>query len=155
LKKYQKVLELAKDKKHCIKIHAGVLPQSYQKLALQKGPEAAFKQAQARQYLGTNDSCYGSEDYYSVFESNKTGRNIHVQGPPPSEKFRSEFGGQCISDASMANLFVALHDEAKENDRFLFIVGVGRMAYGYGIPQRIYKLVPRQARGQMYMILAR
>jgi hypothetical protein len=34
----------------------------------------------------------------------------------------------------MANLFVALHHEAKENDKFLFIVGVGRMAYGYGIP---------------------
>jgi hypothetical protein len=42
----------------------------------------------------------------------------------------------------MGHLFDTLLNESSENDKFLFILGVSRMAYGYGIPQRIYKINP-------------
>ena len=63
-----------------IKIHAGVLPQRYAQLSVESGPESALKQAQVRQYLAKDETATGSEDYYSVFESLITGRNMHIEG---------------------------------------------------------------------------
>jgi uncharacterized iron-regulated protein len=72
---------------------------------------------------------------------------MHIEGTGPVENYRSTFASQVISDASMAHLFDTLLNEGSDNDKFMFIIGVSRMSYGYGIPQRIYRLNPQKVRG--------
>ena len=43
-----------------------------------------------------------------------------------------------IKGASMANQINSIIENADENDSFLAICGIEHMAYGYGIPERIF-----------------
>ena len=62
------------------------------------------------------------------------------KGTKPAEQYRQMFPAQVIRDASMANLINRLM-ERKENkdDNYLIICGMGHMAYGHGVPERIWK----------------
>jgi hypothetical protein len=53
------------------------------------------------------------------------------------------FAVQVIKDASMANRVNTVLKKANEKDKLLIVCSAGHVAYGFGIPERIWKLHPK------------
>ena len=44
-----------------------------------------------RGYIDPTEKCIGSDLYYNMFESIRTGRNMHVQSEKPTDEFKDVF----------------------------------------------------------------
>ena len=72
-----------------------------------------------------------------------TGRDMNDKSTPPADSFRNMFPATVIRDASMAHKVSTLANKVQnENDSFLILCGLSHMAYGIGVPERIWNRNP-------------
>jgi uncharacterized iron-regulated protein len=153
LEPYSPLFEHAVRHSEQIRLRAGFIPRSFARMLMTEGEQVALETAKAAGYLGTTEALGSSEAHYSFFESLISGRDLHGT-LPPSDRFRKMFPAQVIKDASMAHTTAELVRAASPADKFLLLLGVGHMAYGHGVPERLFSEHP-QLEEQSYTIYCR
>jgi hypothetical protein len=145
---------LVKSKDHGarVELHAGFLPRPYSDMTMTSVPQA-LELAKVRHYIAYDEKCIGSQAHYNVFESIISGRNMHNDSLP-SNSVRDIFPMLLIKGASLANKINNILAECNENDTFFAICGIEHMAYGYGIPERIYDS-NKDLKNQTYLICSK
>jgi len=68
-----------------------------------------------------------------------TGRDLNDSETALKEDFRNMFPAQIIRDASMANKLHKLLRISNSKEKFLVICGARHMAFGHGVPERLFK----------------
>ena len=143
LEPYRPLLQLARDHRDKLKLHAGFIPRSFARIVMRESAEAALTAAKSAGHVGPHETLRATEEHYGFFESLLTQRSLHNQPPlPPSDKFRKMFPAQVIKDASMAHKVATLFESAAADDRVLVICGVGHSGYSHGVPERVYSALP-------------
>ena len=74
-------------------------------------------------------------------ESLVSGRNYHAGNAQPSNLARRLFPAQVIKSAAMAHRVAAVVD-AHPDDAVLVVCGSSHMAYGHGVPERVFTAHP-------------
>ena len=137
-------------------LHGGFIPRSFAKIVMRESLDAALAAAAAQGYVAADESCATTEGHYNFFESLVSGRDMHDESRPPSDKFRKMFPAQIIKDAAMAHRVATLAAAAPPVDRFLVVMGLGHCGYGHGVPERLFAALPelRNSSYSMYALMA-
>jgi hypothetical protein len=100
------------------------------------------EQAKIRNYLKPTETCNASEGHYKVFESLRTGKTMLGENIPV-DTYRSLFNSFVMRNASMAYKATKIISSAEPDDSFLICCTISDMAYGFGVPERIWEIDPR------------
>ena len=76
---------------------------------------------------------------------------MHDKSMKPDNKYRDIFPAKLLLDQSMAHRIDKIIDSANKADNIMVICGVGHMAYGFGIPELIWRK-GKVIRDQTYLI---
>ena len=69
-----------------------------------------------------------------------TGRNLYAVNSLPKDDYRKLYLANVLREASMAHKVTELMKTfSSKKDKFLVVCGAGHMAYGYGVPERIWQ----------------
>ena len=139
---YSPLLAHAQDHAASVRLHGGFIPRRFARMLMREGVPAAVEAASARGFVSADERCDGTEAHYSFFESLLTGRDHLDSTSVPSDQFRRMFPAQVLKDAAMAHKVCDLARTAPAADSFLVLCGVGHMAYGHGVPERILAGMP-------------
>lgn len=118
------------------------MPKPFGFLAVQHGFNKAVEQAKIRNYLSPFELCKSSDDHYKVFESLRTGKSMLGQEGTPKDCYRSLFNSFIMRNASMAHKVHKIVATAGHEDTFFICCSISDMAYGFGVPERIWDSDP-------------
>lgn len=74
-----------------VKLHAGFVPRTIARQIMREGLEKTLPIAIEKGFVGSDETCEGSEDHYNYFESMISGRDMHDASCPPTDNFRKMF----------------------------------------------------------------
>jgi len=149
LEKYSSFLEFARGETEKVRLIAAFVPRRFASELVSEGEEVAHKKLSEideslAEYV-KNHYIEGSEDHYNLFESLISGRKLtgcSDDAKNPSDRFRKIFPAQVFKDSVMAGVIAKhLNDSKSSDDKFLVICGSGHLEYGFGVPERLTKLL--------------
>lgn len=123
-----------------IRLYGGFIPRTYARILMKDGIDAALHASRSQGFVHTSESLQGTDAHYNFFEGLITGRNIHDDQLPGTDRFRSKmFPAQILKDASMAHAVQnILNMDVTGGDKVLVVCGLGHMLYSHGVPERIF-----------------
>jgi hypothetical protein len=99
-----------------------------------------LREARNRDYVGQVEKLDRNESYYNMYEAMMTGRDMHTYDRnKPSDSYRDLCNIEHIKAASVAHAVNKLMAKIGRNEKVLVICAAHHMAFGYGMPQRIWK----------------